>query len=112
MRLHYNNDLVLLSQGSDSPQQFYEKCQNLFSSLITYVSLHENVLTTVEAKRDLYKKFTLQAFVRGLKDPPGSRIRCMRPESIEKALEFVHEEQNVVYLQQHSSQIPDKKLTP
>lgn len=106
------NDLALLSQGSDSPQEFYEKCQNLFSTLMTYVSLHEDVFTTVEAKRDLYKKLTLQAFVRGLKDPLGSRIRCMRPESIEKALEFVHEEQNVVYLQQRNSQVSDKKFTP
>lgn len=106
------NDLALLSQGPDSPQEFYEKCQNLFSTLMTYVSLHEEVKTTINAKRDLYKKLTLQAFVRGLKDPLGSRIRCMRPESIEKALEFVHEEQNVLYLQQRSSQAPDRKPTP
>lgn len=106
------NDLAILSQGSDSPQEFYEKCQNLFSTLMTYVSLHEDVATTIEAKRDLYKKLTLQAFVRGLRDPLGSRIRCMRPERIEKALEFVQEEQNVVYLQQRGSQIPDKKLQP
>lgn len=104
------NDLALLSQSSDSPQEFYERCQNLFSTLMTYVTLHETILTTVEAKRDLYRKLTLQAFVRGLRDPLGSRIRCMRPESIEKALEYVHEEQNVVYLQQRNSHLPDKKL--
>lgn len=42
----------------------------------------------------------MQAFVRGLKEPLGSRIRCMRPDSIEKALEFVQEELNVMYVQQ------------
>lgn len=104
------NDLALLSQGSDTPQEFYERCQNLFSTIMTYVSLHEGVNTKVVAKRDLYKKLTLQAYVRGLKDPLGLRIRCMRPESIEKALEFVHEEQNVLYMQQRSSIFPDRKM--
>lgn len=94
------NDLALLSQGSNSPQEYYERCQNLFSIIMTYVTLHEEVTTTIEAKRSLYKKLTLQAFIRGLKDPLGSRIRCMRPESIEKALEYVQEEVNVLYLQQ------------
>lgn len=31
-----------------------------------------------------------QVCVRGLKEPIGSRIRCLHPETIEKALEFVH----------------------
>lgn len=90
------NDLALLTQGSSTPQEFYEKCQNLFSTIMTYISLHETVDTTIESKRDLYKKLTLQAFIRGLKDPLGYRIRCMRPETIEKALEFVHEEMNTL----------------
>jgi hypothetical protein len=92
------NDLALLSQGNTTPQEFYEKCQNLFSTLMTYI----------DSKRDLYKKLTLQAYVRGLKDPLGSRIRCMRPETIEKALEFVHEEINTLYLQQRNDRL-DKK---
>lgn len=103
------NDLALLTQGSSTPQEFYEKCQNLFSTIITYISLHETVVTTIESKRDLYKKLTLQAFIRGLKDPLGYRIRCMRPETIEKALEFVHEEMNTLYMQQRNDHLPDKK---
>lgn len=103
------NDLALLTQGSDSPQEFYEKCQSLFSTIMTYVSLHESVGTTVIAKRELYQKLTLQAYLRGLKDPLGSRIRCMRPESIEKALEFVHEETNILYMQNRNQQAPDRK---
>lgn len=106
------NDLALLTQGSGTPQEFYERCQNIFSTLMTYVSLHENVSTTIEAKRDLYKKLTLQAYLRGLKDPLGSRIRCMRPETIEKALEYVHEEQNTLYLQHRNENISDKRSQP
>lgn len=103
------NDLANLSQGSSTPQEYYEQCQNLFSTMMTYVSLHETVSTTITSKRTLYKKLTLQAFLRGLKEPLGSRIRCMRPETIEKALEFVHEESNILYLQKRNELIPDRK---
>lgn len=104
------NDLALLSQGPSSPQEFYEKCQNLFSIIMTYVSLHETVSSTVESKRTLYKKLTLQSYLRGLRDPLGSRIRCMRPDTIEKALEFVHEEVNTQYLQQRNEHLPERKM--
>lgn len=103
------NDLSLLTQGPGSPQEFYERCQNLFSTIMTYVSLHDTIQTTIDAKRDLYRKLTLQSYLRGLKDPLGSRIRCMRPESIEKALEFVNEEQNTLYLQQRNDQFSDRR---
>lgn len=106
------NDLALLTQGSCTPQEFYEKCQNLYSTLMTYINLHENIHTTIESKRELYKKLTLQAYLRGLKDPLGSRIRCMRPESIEKALEYVHEEMNTLYLQQRNESMPERKNNP
>lgn len=106
------NDLALLTQGSCSAQEFYERCQNLFSTIMTYVSLHETVQTTISAKRDLYKRLTLQAYLRGLNDPLGSRIRCMRPETIEKALEFVHEEHNIIYMQNRNQRLPDKRMFP
>lgn len=103
------NDLSLITQGNDSPQEFYDKCQNLFSTIMTYVSLHESLATTVDAKRTLYRKLTMQAYVRGLKEPLGSRIRCMRPETIEKALEFVQEELNVMYLQHRNNSGADRR---
>lgn len=104
------NDLALLKQGSSTPQEYYERCQNLFGTIMTYVTLHDTIQTTVDSKRDLYKKLTLQAFVRGLNDPLGSRIRCMRPESIEKALEYVHEEVNILYMQSRNERLPEKKI--
>lgn len=100
------NDLSLASQGNNSPQEFYDHCQTLFSTIMTYVSLHETIATTIEAKRTLYKKLTMQSFVRGLKEPLGSRIRCMRPATIEKALEYVQEELNILYLQQRNDSAP------
>lgn len=106
------NDLALQSQGHSTPQEFYERCQTLFSTIMTYVTLHDDVNTTIEAKRQLYKKLTLQSYLRGLKEPLGSRIRCMRPRSIEQALEFVQEEMNILYLQQRNNDHTSDKKTP
>lgn len=106
------NDLSVQDQGHSTPQEFYDKCQTLFSTIMTYVTLHETVATTIEAKRDLYKKLTMQSFVRGLKDPLGSRIRCMRPATIEQALEFVQEELNTIYLQQRNNPLTHAKPHP
>lgn len=100
------NDLALQTQGSNTPQEFYDKCQTLFSTIMTYVTLHETIGTTIEAKRNLYRKLTMQSFVRGLKEPLGSRIRCMRPDTIEKALEYVQEELNTMYLQGRNESLP------
>lgn len=100
------NDLAVQTQGSNTPQEFYDKCQTLFSTIMTYVTLHETVDTTIEAKRNLYKKLTMQSFVRGLKEPLRSRIRCMRPNTIEKALEYVQEELNTMYLQSRNEGLP------
>lgn len=104
------NDLSILRQGSSTPQEFYERCQNLFSTILTYISLHDTVQATIDSKRELYRKLTLQAYLRGLNEPLGSRIRCMRPETIEKALEFVHEEVNTMYLQSRNERILDRKM--
>lgn len=104
------NDLSVATQGSMSPQEFYDHCQNLFSTIMTYISLHETIATTIEAKRTLYRKLAMQAFVRGLKEPLGSRIRCMRPDSIEKALEFVQEETNIMYMQQRADSTSERKF--
>lgn len=106
------NDLLVSAQGNSTPQEYYDQCQSLFSTIMTYISLHETVTTTIEAKRTLYKKLTMQAFVRGLKEPLGSRIRCMRPESIERALEFVQEELNVMYLQNRNDSASVKRPLP
>lgn len=103
------NDMSMQSQGSSTPQEFYERCQKLYSTIVTYITLNESLPTTIEAKRALYKKLTLQCYLRGLKEPLGSRIRCMRPDSMEKALEYVQEELNTLYLQQRNEGGPSKK---
>lgn len=53
------NDLMLATQGNHSPQEFYDHCVNLFSTIMTYITLHESVSTTIKAKRTLYRKLTI-----------------------------------------------------
>lgn len=108
------SDLSMLSQGSDTPHVFYERIQNLLGIIMTYVALHDDVDTTVEAKRTLYKKLALQTYLKGLHEPLGSRVRCMRPPTLEKALEFAQEELNVIYLQNKNSyqKPPPQFFTP
>lgn len=103
------SDLAMQTQGFSTPQEFYERCQNLFSTIMTHISLHENVVTTIDAKRDLYRKLTLQSYLRGLKDPLGCRIRCMRPESIEKALQYVQDEINIMYWQERNADYSNRR---
>lgn len=84
-------DLSMLSQGQDTPHFFYDRVQNLLSTIMTYVELHETVQTTVDAKRTLYRNLALQTYLRGLHEPLGSRVRCMRPLSLESALEYAQD---------------------
>lgn len=92
-------DLSQLTQGSDSPHIFYERIQNLLSTIITYIEVHDQLETTVQAKRTLYNSLALKTYLNGLEEPLGSRIRCMRPETLEKALQYANKEINVIYLQ-------------
>lgn len=108
-------DLSMLTQGFDTPQVFFEKVQTTLSTIMTYVQLHDKEPSTIEAKRALYNKLALQSFTRGLNEPIGSRVRCMRPETLEKALEYTQDEINVVYLQNknhQSSQVPKRNFQP
>lgn len=105
-------DLSMLTQGSDTPQVFYEKVLNLLSIIMTYVELHDSLSTTVEAKRTLYKNLALQSYLRGLNEPLGSRIRCMRPSSLEDALKYAEEELNVIYMQNKHKPVPQRNPVP
>lgn len=102
-------DLSLLVQGTDTIQVFYEKVQHLLCTIMTYVELHESIKTTIESKRALYKKLALQSFLRGLEEPLGSRIRCMRPSTLESALEYAQDELNILYLQKRNKSVPAKE---
>ncbi|XP_026322192.1 uncharacterized protein DDB_G0287625-like [Hyposmocoma kahamanoa] len=97
-----NRDLVNLHQGNESPQQFYDKCTNLLTTLINYINLHNDDQNVIACKRDFFTAQALKSFLAGLREPLGSTIRAMRPESLPQALQFIKEEGNIMYLQKRN----------
>lgn len=97
-----NRDLVNLHQGNESPQQFYDKCLNLLTTLINYINIHNDDENVIACKRDFFTAQALKTFLAGLREPLGSTIRAMRPESLPKALQYIKEENNIMYLQKRN----------
>lgn len=97
-----NRDLVNLYQGNESPQQFYDRCINLLTTLINYINIHNDDEQLISCKRDFFTAQALKTFLAGLKEPLGSTIRAMRPKSLPEALQYIKEEHNILYLQRRS----------
>lgn len=95
-----NRDLVLMKQlPNEKPQQFYDRCLNILNLLCSYVNCHEATDAAKELKRDLYQNLALKTFLSGLKEPLGTTIRCMKPNSLSQALQYVIQEDNAQYFQ-------------
>lgn len=94
-----NQDLVNLRQKpNETPYQFHERVVHLLNTICNYVDLHcENA--EQQCKRDFFTKQALKTFLAGLKEPLGPTIRAMRPTTLAQALQFIHEEDNIKYLQ-------------
>lgn len=105
-------DLVMLKQlPHETPQTFYDKCLELLNLLCSYVDAHEQA-PSAGVKRDLYQKLALKTFLSGLREPLGTTVRCMRPQTLSEAVQLVIQEGNVKYFQNQSpnnAQQPHKK---
>lgn len=95
-----NRDLVLMKQNiNERPQQFYDRILNILNLLCSYVNCHEATDPGKRLKRDLYQNLALKTFLSGLREPLGTTIRCMKPNSLSQALQFVIQEDNAQYFQ-------------
>lgn len=97
-----NRDLVNLYQGNESPQQFYDRCVSLLTTVINYINIHNEDANLISCKRDFFTAQALKTFLAGLKEPLGSTIRAMRPNSLPAALQYIKEEANIMYLQKRN----------
>lgn len=103
-----NRDLVMLRQNSnESPQHFYDRVLEILNLLCSYVDAHETAAIAA-VKRDMYMKLALTTFLSGLREPLGNTIRCMRPKDLAEAIQFVTQENNLKYFQNHGSLNPNK----
>lgn len=95
-----NRDLVLLRQRpNEKPQQFYDRCLEILNLLCNYVDMHEPDDASKNLKRNLYYNLGLKTFISGLKEPLGTTIRCMKPENLGQAIQYVIKEDNIRYFQ-------------
>lgn len=104
--LHYSDkrtetslirDLHNAMQFNKTVENFYSEIVELQSALCNNVLLQEQDPNVVKAKKDLYADMCLNSFLSGLKEPLGSRIRTMQPNSLATALAFCIKEQNISY---------------
>ena len=105
-----NQDLVNLKQKTnETPYQFHERVIHLLNTICNYVDLHSQGAERT-LKRDFFTKQGLKSFLAGLKEPLGPIIRAMRPTTLEQAVQFIREEDNIKYYQK--SQTPNNYTKP
>lgn len=108
-------DLVNLRQHpNEAPLHFYEKCMNILSTITNYIDLHTPDEPIRRSKKEFFQQQTLTTFLAGLREPLGSTIRAMRPQTLAKAMQYIQEENNIRYLQGNSHNLPttSKKQNP
>lgn len=92
-------DLHNLRQYDKPIEKFYSQVIEIQSTLTNNVSINESDSNVIRAKRDLFTEMCLNSFLSGLREPMGSTVRAMRPESLAIALDYCIREQNINYLQ-------------
>ncbi|KAH1017213.1 hypothetical protein HUJ05_007896, partial [Dendroctonus ponderosae] len=77
-----NRDLDMLKQlPHETAQKFYDKCLELLNLLYSHVDAYETAAAAA-------------TFLSGLRQPLGTVIRCMRPNSLTDAIQLVIQEEN------------------
>lgn len=98
-----NLDLVNMKQKSnETPEQFHERILHILNTICNYIDLHGANDVEKQFKRDFFTKQALKSFLAGLKEPLGPIIRAMRPNSLAQAIQFISEENNIIYYQRSS----------
>lgn len=111
-------DLMLLKQKNETAQEYYEICQQTRSLLYSNLQLTEQDAAVRQVKKTQYDNLTLKAYLSGLKEPLGSFLRSMRPGTLEQAITYVIEEENVLYTRRNDAEynkrmtLPQRKPVP
>lgn len=99
-----------IQKPSETPRAFVQRIENLLTKLRNAVSLDE---TLDDATRDTlnssHEKIALKTLLAGLTDPIGTIIRSQRPSTIDEAIHFIIEEENIHYLKNRNSSRDSKQ---
>lgn len=90
-------ELHNLRQTNQTVQEFYGSVIELQAAINNNISIHETNKHVINSRREFNAKMCLDAFLIGLREPLGSMIRSMRPDSLDEALTFCIQEQNIQY---------------
>lgn len=98
-------DLHTLKQYKKTVEQFFSEVMEIQSALTNNISIHETDANVITAKRELYSEMCLNSFLSGLREPMGSMVRAMRPNSLSVALDYCIREQNIHYMRTDRNKI-------
>jgi len=112
-------DLIALTpQKSETPYNFGMRCQDARSLIFSKL----NSLGLDDAERLIkirnYEELALKTFIRGLTGQLQNNVRLRNPESLERAMSLVIEEENFIYSQNRGGTLntqnfkPNQRVTP
>lgn len=105
-------DLHNLRQLNKSIEQFYSEVIEIYSTIRNHIQIHNNDPNVVKAKGDLYSEMCLNIFLTGLREPIGSTIRSMKPNSLAEAFANCIKEQNMAYFRYEHKPLPKPSIHP
>lgn len=100
-------ELHSISQGGDKAEDYFAKISNILSSLKNWANINEP-LTCVQ-KHQWYDKMALNVFINKLREPMGSHVRSMRPETLPDARSICIKEQSLAGLRYQQRTYPTNK---
>lgn len=95
---------------SETPKQFGQRI------IEHMVLLHQSILRDDDpplvsiSKKESVNIQGLKTFLAGLHEPLGSNIRARKPETIQQALQFILEEENITYMRSRLGQSTSKNV--
>lgn len=105
-----------IQKPNETPRAFIQRIENLLTKLRNSVALDRSIeVDSKEALNESHEKIALKTLLAGLGDPIGSIIRAQRPQSIDEAIQFLIEEENIYYLKNKNSSKESKtfqKIVP
>lgn len=113
-------DLIILRpHKNETPYNFGVRCQDARSLIISKINMLEASEAEKLLKIENYNELALKTFIRGLSGPIQNNVRLRDPNSLEKAMSLVIEEENFLYSQSVSNSLnsqrtykPMMKITP
>lgn len=88
-----------VQKPNETPRAFVQRIENLLTKLRNAVSLDATFTNAIrQTLNSSHEKIALKTLLAGLSDPMGPIIRSQKPSSIDEAISFIIEEENIYYL--------------